>query len=34
MWEKRPVLFLLLATAAILVGTIVTMALPYVWVNT
>jgi len=34
MWEKRPVLFLLLATAAILVGTIVTMALPFVWVNT
>jgi len=34
MWEKRPVLFLLLATAAILVGTIVTMVLPFAWVNT
>jgi cytochrome c oxidase cbb3-type subunit 2 len=33
MWEKRPVLFLLLATAAILVGTIVTMVLPFAWVN-
>jgi cytochrome c oxidase cbb3-type subunit 2 len=34
MWEKRPVLFLLLATATILVGTIVTMVLPFAWVNT
>ncbi len=34
MWEKRPVLLLLLATAAILVGTIVTMVLPFFWVNT
>src|SRR5512145_151634 len=34
MWEKKPVLFLLLATAAILVGTIVTMAIPFLWVNT
>jgi cytochrome c oxidase cbb3-type subunit 2 len=34
MWEKRPVLFLLLATAAILVGTIVTMVIPFAWVNT
>lgn len=34
MWEKRPVLLLILATAAILVGTIVTMILPFVWVNT
>ena len=34
MWEKQPVLFLLLATAAILVGTIVTMVLPFAWVNT
>lgn len=33
-WEKKPILFLLLATAAILVGTVVTMALPFVWVNT
>jgi cytochrome c oxidase cbb3-type subunit 2 len=34
MWEKQPVLFLVLATAAILFGTIITMALPFVWVNT
>jgi len=34
MWEKRPVLLLILATAAILVGTVVTMVLPFVWVNT
>ncbi|HET6788240.1 MAG TPA: cbb3-type cytochrome c oxidase subunit II, partial [Aquabacterium sp.] len=33
MWEKRPVLFLLLATAAILVGTVVTMVLPFRWIN-
>lgn len=33
-WEKKPVLLLVLATAAILVGTLVTMALPFVWVNT
>ena len=32
-WEKKPVLFLL-ATAAILVGTIITMVLPFAWVNT
>jgi cytochrome c oxidase cbb3-type subunit 2 len=32
-WENRPVLFLVLATAAIAVGTLVTMALPFVWVN-
>ncbi|NJC88340.1 MAG: cytochrome-c oxidase, cbb3-type subunit II [Desulfuromonas sp.] len=34
MWEKKPVLFLLLATLAILVGTIVTMVIPFAWVNT
>lgn len=34
MWEKNPVLFLVLATIAILVGTIVTMVLPFAWVNT
>jgi cytochrome c oxidase cbb3-type subunit 2 len=34
MWEKKPVLLLLMATAAILVGTIVTMVLPFAWVNT
>jgi cytochrome c oxidase cbb3-type subunit 2 len=33
-WEKTPVVFLLLATVTILVGTIVTMVLPFVWVNT
>jgi len=34
MWEKRPVLFLILATLTILVGTVVTMVLPFAWVNT
>jgi len=34
MWEKKPVLLLVLATCAILVGTIVTMVLPFLWVNT
>ena len=34
MWEKKPVLFLLLATLTILVGTVVTMVLPFAWVNT
>lgn len=34
MWEKKPILFLLLATGTILVGTIVTMVLPFAWVNT
>ena len=34
MWEKNPVLLLVLATGTILVGTIVTMVLPFVWVNT
>ncbi len=34
MWEKRPVLLLVLATAAILAGTLVTMVLPFAWVNT
>jgi cytochrome c oxidase cbb3-type subunit II len=33
-WENKPALFLVLATAAILVGTIVTMVLPFAWVNT
>ncbi len=32
-WEKKPVFFLLLATVTILVGTIVTMVLPFAWVN-
>lgn len=34
MWENKPVLLMVLATAAILVGTTVTMILPFVWVNT
>lgn len=34
MWEKRPILLLLLATAAIMVGTIVTMIVPFMSVNT
>jgi len=34
MWEKKPVLLLILATCAILVGTFVTMVLPFAWVNT
>ncbi len=34
MWEKKPILLMLLATATILVGTIVTMVLPFLWVNT
>jgi len=34
MWEKKPVVFMLLATATNLVGTIVTMVLPFAWVNT
>jgi len=33
-WENRPVLFLLMAVAAILAGTVVTMVLPFAWVNT
>jgi len=33
-WEKKPVVFLLMATGAILVGTIITMVLPFAWVNT
>jgi len=34
MWEKKPIVLLLLATAAILVGTVITMVLPFAWVNT
>lgn len=34
MWEKKPVLLLVLATLAILVGTTITMVLPFAWVNT
>ena len=33
-WEKKPIWFLLLATLVILVGTIITMVLPFAWVNT
>lgn len=31
--EKKPILFLLLATAAILVGTVITMIAPFKWIN-
>ena len=34
MWEKKPIQLLIMATAAILVGTIITMVLPFAWVNT
>ncbi|MFU8819481.1 MAG: cbb3-type cytochrome c oxidase subunit II [Desulfurivibrio sp.] len=34
MWEKNAVLLLVLATAAIAVGTIVTMVVPFAYVNT
>ena len=34
MWEKNPVLFLVLAFAAIMAGTIVTMVAPFATVNT
>ena len=34
MWENRPILLMVMATVAILVGTIVTMVLPFAWVNT
>lgn len=33
MIEKKPIIFLLLATATILVGTIITMVLPFRWIN-
>ncbi|MBU0479987.1 MAG: cbb3-type cytochrome c oxidase subunit II [Proteobacteria bacterium] len=34
MWDKKPVLLLVLATIAILVGTIITMVLPFATINT
>ncbi|WP_303722790.1 cytochrome-c oxidase, cbb3-type subunit II [Malonomonas rubra] len=34
MWEKKPVLLMVLATCTILAGTIITMILPFTWVNT
>jgi cytochrome c oxidase cbb3-type subunit II len=34
MWEKKPIIFLVMATAVILIGTTITMILPFVWVNT
>ena len=34
MWEKKPVLFMILATVVILIGTVVTTFLPFFWVNT
>lgn len=33
-WETKPVLLLILATLSILVGTVITMVLPFAWVNT
>ena len=33
MLEKKPIIFLLLATVTILVGTVVTMVLPFKWIN-
>ena len=33
-WDKSPIRLLLLATAAIMVGTVITMVLPFAWVNT
>ena len=33
MIEKKPIIFLLLATATILVGTVVTMVAPFKWIN-
>lgn len=33
-WEKNSVLLLILATLAILAGTVVTMIMPFAWVNT
>lgn len=33
MIEKKPIIFLLLATLTILVGTIITMVLPFWWIN-
>lgn len=33
MWEKKPVLLLVLATLAIMVGTTITMILPFKWIN-
>ena len=34
MWEKKPILLIVLATGTILVGTIFTMILPFAWINT
>lgn len=34
MWEKKPILLLVLATISILIGTTVTMIAPFAWVNT
>ncbi|WP_020676355.1 cbb3-type cytochrome c oxidase subunit II [Geopsychrobacter electrodiphilus] len=34
MWEKRPILFLILATVVIMIGTTVTMIVPFLSVNT
>ncbi len=34
MWERNSAIFLLLATVTILVGTVMTMVLPFAWINT
>jgi len=34
MWEKKPILFLIMATLVIMIGTTVTMILPFAFVNT
>ena len=34
MWEKKPILLLVLATAVIMIGTTVTMIVPFLSVNT
>ena len=34
MWEKRPIIFLILATLVILIGTTVTVVIPFLSVNT
>jgi len=33
MWEKKPILLLILATLAIMAGTTITMILPFKWIN-
>jgi cytochrome c oxidase cbb3-type subunit II len=33
MLEKKPIIFLLLATVTILIGTVITMVIPFKWIN-